>query len=231
MKENSPRMRQSRKLDRKAGGKPTYPRVLMVCEGSETEPNYLKGILRHARIPTAHWKVLPSALGTGPENVVEYAEGLAHSKAGWDEVYCVFDRDEHAHYREAVTRAANLNGKIRTKGVAAPVRFVAITSVPCFELWFLLHFEPVTRALERDEARRYLTRRMPDYDKNLPDMFARTKERLESAYSNAARERVRRADTGNDNPSTDVDILVKRLFEIAAMRDSGHLLLSGPARS
>ncbi len=40
---------------------------------------------------------------------------------------------------------------------------------------------------------------------------------------------VRRADTGNDNPSTDVDILVKRLFEIAAMRDSGHLLLSSLA--
>jgi hypothetical protein len=153
MKENSPRMRQSRKLERKAGAKPAYPRVLMVCEGRETEPNYLEGIRRFARIP----------------------------------------------------------------------------SVPCFELWFLLHFEAVTRGLERDEAERNLRRQVPDYDKNLPDMFARTKERLESAYGNAAREHVRRADTGNDNPSTDVDILVKRLFEIAAMRDSGHLLLSGPA--
>jgi hypothetical protein len=125
----------------------------MVCEGSETEPNYLEGIRRFARIP----------------------------------------------------------------------------SVPCFELWFLLHFDAVTRGLERGEARRYLTRRMPDYDKNLPDMFARTKEQLEAACRNAASARARRAQTGNDNPSTDVDILVKRLFEIAAMRDSGHLLLSGPA--
>jgi hypothetical protein len=229
MKENSPRMRQSRKLERKAGVKPAYPRVLMVCEGSETEPNYLEGIRRHERIPTAHWKVLPSTLGTGPEKVVEFAEGLARSRAGWDEVYCIFDRDEHAHYREAVARAAYLNGKIRGKAMVSPVRFVAIPSVPCFELWFLVHFEAVTRRLERDEAQRNLQRQMPDYDKNLPDMFARTKERLESAYGNAACERIRKSDTGNDNPSTDVDILVKRLFEIAAMRNPGHLLLPDPA--
>ena len=222
MKENCPRMRQARKLERKAGGKPTYPRVLMVCEGRETEPNYLEGIRRELRIPTAHWTVLPSALGTGPEKVVEYAEKLARSGAGWDDVFCIFDRDEHVHYREAIARAAALEGKIKPRGAASPLRFTAIPSLPCFELWFLLHFESVMRELGRDEAQRALKRQMPDYDKNLPDMFIRTKERLETAYSNAALERRHKTETGNDNPSTDVDILVKRLFEIAAMRDSGY---------
>lgn len=222
MKDDSPRMRQARRLERKAGRKPTYPRVLMVCEGSKTEPFYLEGIRTHARIPTAHWTVLPSALGTGPEKVVEYAEVLARSGAGWDEVYCVFDRDEHAHYREAVTRAAALDGRIRARGAASSVRFVAIPSVPCFELWFLLHFEAVTRGLERDEAQRNLKKHMPEYDKNLPDMFSRTKERLETAYRNASAARARRTEAGNDNPSTDVDVLVERLFEIAAMRNSGQ---------
>ena len=220
MKENSPRMRQARKLERKAGGKPTYPRVLMVCEGRETEPNYLEGIRRELRIPTAHWRILPSALGTGPEKVVAYAEDLARSGAGWDEVYCIFDRDEHVHYREAIAKAAALDGKIKPKGAASPLRFIAIPSVPCFELWFLLHFKTVTHELERDEAQRALKQQMPDYGKNLPDMFARTKERLETAYANADRTRARKAETENDNPSTDVDILVKRLFEIAAMRES-----------
>ena len=220
MKENSPKMRQARKLDRKAGNRPTYSRILMVCEGEETEPNYLEGIRRELRIPTAHWRILPSALGTGPEKVVAYAEDLARSGAGWDEVYCIFDRDEHVHYREAIAKAAALDGKIKPKGAASPLRFIAIPSVPCFELWFLLHFKTVTHELERDEAQGALKQQMPDYGKNLPGMFARTKERLETAYDNAARTRARKAETGNDNPSTDVDILVKRLFEIAAMRES-----------
>ena len=220
MKDDSPRMRQTRKLERKAGNKPTYPCVLMVCEGRETEPNYLKGIRRELRIPNAHWTVLPSARGTGPEKVVEYAEELARSGAGWDEVYCIFDRDEHVHYREAIAKAAALDGKIKPKGAASLLRFIAIPSVPCFELWFLLHFKTVTHELERDEAQGALKQPMPDYGKNLPGMFARTKERLETAYDNAARTRARKAETGNDNPSTDVDILVKRLFEIAAMRES-----------
>ena len=128
-------------------------------------------------------------------------------------MYCVFDRDEHAHYREAVARAAALDGK---------KRFVAIPSVPCFELWFLLHYEAVTRELERDEARRRLKEYIPDYDKNLTNMFIRTSEQLETAYRNAARERALKAETGKDNPSTDMDILVKRLFEIASMRDAGN---------
>ena len=82
--------------------------------------------------------------------------------------------------------------------------------------------EAVTRELERDEARRRLKEYIPDYDKNLTNMFIRTSEQLETAYRNAARERALKAETGKDNPSTDMDILVKRLFEIASMRDAGN---------
>jgi hypothetical protein len=97
MRENSPKMRQARKLERKAGARPPYPRVLMVCEGAETEPNYLEEIRQSKRIPSAHWTILPSELGTGPEKVVEYAERRAREDGTWDEIYCVFDRDDHAH--------------------------------------------------------------------------------------------------------------------------------------
>jgi hypothetical protein len=189
----------------------------MVCEGAETEPNYLEEIRQSKRIPSAHWTILPSELGTGPEKVVEYAERRAREDGTWDEIYCVFDRDDHAHYREAIDKARALDRRLRTKSPSASIRFMPIASVPCFELWFLLHFEPVTRELDRTEARRKLQRWITAYDKNLEDMFARTSDRLEQAFKNASDERRRAVDTGNDNPSTNVDILIKRLLAIAAL--------------
>jgi hypothetical protein len=211
-------MRQARRLERKAGGRPPYPRVLMVCEGTETEPNYLEEIRQEYRIPTAHWAVLPSDYGTGPEQVVAYAEARARRDGSWDEVYCLFDRDEHAHYHEAMRSAAALDGKLRTRAPSSAVRFRAIPSVPCFELWFLLHFEAVAREEHRDTMVRRLKTWIPDYEKHLDDMFSRTRARLEAAYANAAEERRRAAQSGNDNPSTDVDLLVRRLIEIGDMK-------------
>lgn len=220
MRENSPRMRQKLKLERKAGKRPPYPRVLMVCEGRETEPNYFEEIRQAYRIPTAHWAILPSELGTGPEKVVAYAEAKARRDKSWDEVYCIFDRDDHAHYREAIRAASELEGKLKTSEPASPVRFAAIPSVPCFELWFLLHFEPVAREEHRDEVARKLAAWIPGYEKNFDDMFVRTRDRLASAYVHAEEGRRRAAMTGNDNPSTDVDILVKRLIEIGDTKNS-----------
>ncbi len=218
MRENSARMRQARKLERKAGGRPPYPRVLMVCEGEETEPNYLEEIRQEYRIPTAHWAVLPSDYGTGPEKVVTYAEAKARRDGSWDEVYCIFDRDDHAYYREAIGAARALDGKLRTKAPAAPIRFAAIPSVPCFELWFLLHYEAVTREEHRDAITRRLKAWIPDYEKHLDNIFARTREWLAAAYVHAADERRRASVSGNDNPSTDVDLLVRRLIEIGDMK-------------
>lgn len=62
------------------------------------------------------------------------ARGRAH-----DQIWCVFDRDEHPNFGKAVALALK-------NGVN-----VAISN-PCLELWFLLHFEDQTAHLERKEA-------------------------------------------------------------------------------
>jgi hypothetical protein len=192
----------------------------MVCEGEKTETSYLEDLRKRWRIPTATWTILPSNFGTGPEKVVLYAKSLAREKKAWDEVYCIFDRDDHEHYREALVQARDLDGTIRIEDSDSRAAFYAIPSVPCFELWFLLHFREVTREMDRHEAKRILTSFIPGYEKSSPDMFAKTLRGLEDAYARAAEERIRRRETGNDNPSTDMDILVKRLFEIGAMKEA-----------
>ena len=90
--------------------------------------------------------MLHSQLGTEPQQVLEYA--LAVFKQGdrdrglhpreFDRIIVVFDRDEHQSHHAALAQAAAQNGKLRNdNGVAVPLE--AVASVPCFELWLLLH--------------------------------------------------------------------------------------------
>jgi hypothetical protein len=219
MHENSPKKRLARRLERKAGQRPPYPRVLMVCEGSKTEKLYFDDIRQYWRISSADWEVLPSELGTGPEKVVEFAEQKAREEKKWDEVYCIFDRDDHVYYQTAIQKAKSLDGKIRPNDpIAASSRFIAIPSVPCFELWYLIHFVLITKELHRDKVYTQLKTEVPEYNKGASGMFERTYSRLSFACSSAENERKRKEQSGNDNPSTDVDILVNRLQEIGEMK-------------
>jgi len=61
-RDNHPRERQAQKLARKKASRGRYPRVLIVCEGKKTEPNYFEEIRREFRLHTANVRVLPSVL-------------------------------------------------------------------------------------------------------------------------------------------------------------------------
>ena len=102
----SPKERQRKQLERKAARRAPYDRVLIVSEGSKTEPHYLKEIRAEYRLHTANVEVQPSELGTAPIQVVKYAhqlfeEGNRHKhipRRAFERVYAVFDRDDHDSY-------------------------------------------------------------------------------------------------------------------------------------
>src|SRR5579871_2900240 len=64
----------SSKLVRKSKGAPTVPRVLIVCEGSKTEPNYLKDVCKYLGIGSAVVHVVGEECGSAPLTLVEYAK-------------------------------------------------------------------------------------------------------------------------------------------------------------
>jgi hypothetical protein len=73
-KDNQPKHRQAtRDLKRRAAVRQPYERLLIVCEGEKTEPQYLSEIQRAYRLATAHVQVLHSQFGTEPQQVLEYA--------------------------------------------------------------------------------------------------------------------------------------------------------------
>lgn len=191
-KDKQPKVRQAAQLARKAGRRAGYDRILIVSEGSKTEPHYLGEIRVEYRLHTANVQVQPGLFGTTPAQVVEYAEHLFVNgdearnilPRAFEQVYAVFDRDDHATYHNALAQAAALDGKLRND-LKQPVRFEAIASIPCFELWLLLHFEDVLAPLHRAEAYQRLRQYLPGYDKGQAGHYAQTRQHLDAATQRA----------------------------------------------
>jgi hypothetical protein len=190
-----------------------HDRILVVCEGGKTEPNYLKEVRAEYRLSSTSIRIIPCARGTALIQIVEDAESRCRDEKIYDRAYCVFDKDDHQTYSAAVQKARALDLKMRND-VRELVSFSAVTSVPCFELWLLLHFENVTREEHRDKVRSSLQAHYPEYSKGAKGTFAFTRDRLRVAYENASYLREQRGRTGQDNPGTEMDILTRYLIEI-----------------
>ena len=75
---NSPKARQRQQLERKQNQRASYDRILIVSEGSKSEPLYFKEIRSAYRLHTTNVEVRPSELGTAPIQVVQYANSRPH---------------------------------------------------------------------------------------------------------------------------------------------------------
>jgi len=220
-KDNQPKARQAAKLARKRARRAPYDRILIVSEGSKTEPHYFREIRAHYRLHTANVQVQPGALGTQPLQVVEYAEWLfingdparqIQPKA-FEQVYAVFDRDNHGSYHNALAKATALDSEFRSD-LGQRVTFRAIPSVPCFELWLLLHFVDVLAPIQRIEVYERLRAHLPGYDKGQGGHFERTRPRLDAAMQRAVHlAGIHNAHRGIE-PYTDLHSLVDLLIKL-----------------
>ena len=217
-KDNQPKARQAADLARKSGKRASYDRILIVSEGSKTEPLYLGEIRAEYRLPTANVQVHPSQFGTTPLQVVEYAEHLFVNgdeakdiqPRAFEQIYAVFDRDDHDTYHNALAKAAARHGKLRND-LNKSVSFTAIASVPCFELWLLLHFEEVLAPLHRTEVYQRLRPYLPGYDKGQPGHYANTKLHLVVATQRAEHLATLADAYDSTAPYTDLHRLVRLL--------------------
>lgn len=188
-----------------------FEAVLIVCEGQKTEPQYFEGLKAAHRLGN---NVEITPLGRDPLSIVNYAiEQLQHDSS-FARAYCVFDRDGHATFSDAVNKARDCalgkSGKLRLA-----------RSVPCFEVWPLLHFEYSTAEIvggrgktPGERALADLQKVMPDYCKNDRGIFEKLSPKLEVAMTNAIRLATHNQKTDSDNPSTEVHTLVEYLMQL-----------------
>lgn len=192
-------------LRRRRPSRKPKPRFLLVCEGQVTEPCYFRE-LRHLMRSLIELELLP---GGDPKALVERAvQKRAESKVlarregdsylAYDQVWCVFDVDQHERLNDALQQARD--NKV---SVAA--------SNPCFELWALLHFQDQTAFIERGKVQSLCRSYMPQFDKKLPcakllDRYQEAKERaLKLEQLNLSQNKV------GANPSTGVHHLIQEI--------------------
>lgn len=179
----------------------------MFTEGERTEDGYLVHWRRAYRgrvLVTAdafHGPPLPlvddaAEAKRRAERDAKKGRGRAH-----DEVWCVFDNDQHPNIAEALAKA---------KGTGIGV----VLSNPCIELWFVLHFADQTAHIERGDAQR-LSRRLLGCDKvltgsalaTLSDLYDDAKQRAQQLDVKHARD----GSPPHSNPSSNMWELVDRI--------------------
>jgi len=151
--------------------------------------------------------------GSAPLSVVDYAIEECKKTGDYNRIYCVFDKDRHETYETALEKVS----RAKLRGGA---KLFAITSVPCFEYWLLLHFAETARPYGAsasfspcEELLRDLKVHISDYEKG-NDVFGTIYPLIDQAIRRAEiRERNCAADR-NDNPSTKVHHLITYLQEI-----------------
>jgi len=205
-----PRRDDRRGLARRGPVRDPLPLILVVCEGTVTEPEYLDGFRRAERANTV--RVHIKTPGGDPLALVEHAAGVAaearerarreeDDNQCYDEVWCVFDVDEHARLDEARRRA-------RECGILLAV------SNPCFELWLLLHFVDHTAHAERKRLAALLQQHLPGYGKHVDFQALSSGYAAAAARGAALDQRHARAGTEDANPSTGVYRLTTRIREL-----------------
>lgn len=119
------------------------PRTIFIaCEGTNTEPNYFKGI--NEAIEDDEEFVITVYPDKNEKNPKQHAIGLvleAQSRIeDFDEVWAVFDKDGYTKHQEAFAKAAEEFDIKEGNNIVKKKVNIAFSSI-AFEHWVLLHFE------------------------------------------------------------------------------------------
>jgi len=207
----SRRLPKTPKIKRRGAKQDPEKKIVVVCEGRNTEPQYIKDFARDKKHPLVDCKTID---GVGvPKTIVDRAihekEKLSRiarrSGNSFDkkyEVWCVSDRDEHHGMAQEMQRARD-NGLLYA------------LSNPCVELWGYLHYFQNDAPIHRHDMQRMLTGVMPGYDHAHGAIF--DYESMKESYNDAlsrAKELIRRREEEGgpcSNPSTNIYELMESI--------------------
>ncbi len=215
--------RSQQTVDRRKAKKTDHDRVLIVCEGEKTEPNYLEELIDYLQLSSADI-VVDGRSDSSPDKIFKYAKEKRQEEIQrgdvYNRIYCVFDKDEHSTFEETKQKIL----RYRPNNL-----FIPCISISCFEYWILLHYEYSTRPYHRkgdkspchcviDDLKKYI----PDYEKNRRGIFQEIEPKTKFAIANSKRIQTQNAETGTDNPSTQMHELVEYLYDLNRQKQARH---------
>jgi len=183
--------------------------ILAFVEGKRTEDLYLVGWRRryrdHVLITVDPFRGVPLSLVT--HAVERQRDEKRDERRGrgrnFDEIWCVFDVDEHPDLPQAVDLARRHDIRL------------AISN-PCLELWFILHFEDQTRWIGRRQAQERSESLLGCSKVLTDDALNALFERCAEATSRAQLLEARHASAGSpdgENPSSGMWRLIESIQE------------------
>lgn len=204
------RVRRRGQLRRQPGNRKPRSITLIVCEG-ETEQEYFDQIRRQLRLLTTEVVIPRDQGGLAPTSIVDYAEARGREQGGYDHIFCIYDRDDPANFARARAKLRTLASRSRNR---LPIREIA--SVPCFEVWILLHFEQTDAPFNAcDNVIQRVRQHMPEYKKADRDCVRQLLPLLETAHTNA-RWLASRVGIADENSSTAVHVVIEHLRAVSA---------------
>jgi hypothetical protein len=192
-------------------------RFIIFCEGANTEPHYFDALRRACNNALIDVVIIgPAGVPlTLARNAKEKADELGLSASSSksldsfeeaDQVWAVFDRDEHPNFQDAVAVCEN-NGV----GVGR--------SNPCFEVWLILHVQDFDKPDGRKAVQTLLKKLCPGYSPSKGKKLncAELVAHVEEAEERAKRLLERRVNEGNayGPPSSTVGSLTFAIREAA----------------
>ncbi|MBF0529721.1 MAG: RloB domain-containing protein [Deltaproteobacteria bacterium] len=136
-------------------------RILIVCEGAKTEPNYFKAFRTEGPLSALEVIGLGKNTLSLVKDAVDRKKQAKVDKEDFDEVWCVFDRNSFD--QENVNLAFDTANKNQIK--------IAFSN-EAFELWYLLHFSYYDSSLSRNQYQDKLTELLKfKYEKNMKDIY------------------------------------------------------------
>ena len=182
--------------ERSADTREALQRILIVCEGEKTEPNYLGSFGGPTLVVDVR------GFGISPRKLVDKALELG-VQGDYEQIWCVFDRDDQS--------VGDFNGAIqRAESQGLRVAY----SNQAFELWYLLHFHYYNTPMGRANYSDKLSELLPGpYQKNDQHVYALLLSKQSTAVGNAERllNEYSPPNPGRDDPSTTVHLLVQEL--------------------
>lgn len=119
-------------------------RFLVACEGKQTEPQYIEGLVAYLRSREVHVTVQPLRVGKDPLSVVRRCVARRDQDGDFDACVCLVDVDQHASLRQAVVLAQREN-------------IILLVSRLKFEQWLRWHAEDARSALDTAALDRRVT--------------------------------------------------------------------------
>lgn len=200
------RRRGERPLRRRAPQRDELARFVIFCEGTLTEPLYLKAFASLEKVRDVATLDI-RGMGCDPRRLVEHAKEAKRlerrQQTGSTSYWCVFDVEAprpHARLSDAVQMA-------RDNDIS-----VAISN-PCFELWLVLHHTDRDRWINNDDCRGLLRqfdnsqgkRLVGDVYMSLRYEAIKRAKRLAALHASASRVRP------DDNPSSSLYCLLEAI--------------------